>query len=101
MGDVTTLATREILWNIPPLFKYIMYGLFVCSLAILAKGMYEKLLFVTKGEGFKGIKSLLPEKLNWSKFFFTSLLTGKVPRFKYVLYQNQYLLWFSCFMDSH
>ena len=84
MGDVTTLATREIMWNIPHVFKFIMYGLFLCSLAILAKGMYEKLLIVTKGAGFKGIKPLFPEKLNWSKFFFTSLLTGKVPRFKYV-----------------
>ena len=84
MGDATTLATREIMWNIPHVFKFIMYGLFLCSLAILAKGLYEKLLIVTKGAGFKGIKPLLPEKLNWSKFFFTSLLTGKVPRFKYV-----------------
>lgn len=84
MGDVTTLATREIMWNIPHSFKYAMYALFICSVVILAKGMYEKLLFVTKGEGFKGIKSLLPEKLNWSKFFYTSILTGKVPRFKYV-----------------
>ena len=84
MGDVTTLATREIMWNIPHSFKYAMYALFICSMVILVKGMYEKLLFVTKGAGFKGIKPLLPEKLNWSKFFFTSILTGKVPRFKYV-----------------
>jgi len=99
MGDVTTLATREIMWNIPHVFKFIMYGLFICSLAILAKGMHENLLFYTKGEGFKGIKSLLPEKLNWSKFFFTSFFTGKVPRFKYVgffhglIFYGFFILW--------
>jgi Fe-S oxidoreductase/nitrate reductase gamma subunit len=84
MGDVTTLATREIMWNIPHFFKYVMYALFFCSMGIFIKGMYGKLLFVTKGEGFKGIKGLLPEKLQWTKFFCTSLFTGKVPRFKYV-----------------
>ena len=68
MGDVTTLATREIMWNIPLSFKYVMYALFLCSMGIFIKGMYEKLLFVTKGEGIKGIKGLLPEKLNWTKF---------------------------------
>ena len=43
MGDATTLATREIMWNIPHVFKFIMYGLFLCSLAILAKGLSPSL----------------------------------------------------------
>jgi Fe-S oxidoreductase len=84
MGDVTTLATREIMWNIPHIFKFVMYAFFGLSLLIFARGMYQKLMYVTKGQGFTGIDSLLPKKLNWSKFFHTVFLTGKVPRFKYV-----------------
>jgi Fe-S oxidoreductase len=61
-----------------------MYALFGLSLIIFAKGMYQKLMFVTKGQGFDGIDSLLPKKLNWSRFFHTLFFTGKVPRFKYV-----------------
>ena len=99
MGDVSTLATREIMWNIPHVFKFIMYGMFLISLGFLAKGMYEKLLFVTKGQGFKGIPGLLPDKLNWARFFHTSLLTGKVPRFRYVgffhglIFYGFFILW--------
>ena len=99
MGDVSTLATREIMWNIPHVFKFIMYGMFLISLGFLAKGMYEKLLFVTKGQGFKGIPGLLPDKLNWVRFFHTSLLTGKVPRFRYVgffhglIFYGFFILW--------
>ncbi len=99
MGEVSTLATREIMWNIPHVFKFIMYGMFLISLGFLATGMYKKLLFVTKGQGVKGIPGLLPEKLNWARFFHTSLLTGKVPRFKYVgffhglIFYGFFILW--------
>lgn len=99
MGEVSTLATREIMWNIPHIFKFIMYGMFLVSLGFLATGMYKKLMFVTKGQGFKGIPGLLPEKLNWARFFHTSLLTGKVPRFRYVgffhglIFYGFFILW--------
>lgn len=84
MGDVVTLATREIMWNIPQSFKIIMYSMLVVSLGVFLKGMYEKFMFVTKGQGIKGLNGLLPNELNWKNFLHTSFLTGKVPRFKYV-----------------
>tara|TARA_R110002072_G_scaffold1989_5_gene16710 strand:+ start:183088 stop:185106 length:2019 start_codon:yes stop_codon:yes gene_type:complete len=77
-------ATREIMWNIPASFKVIMYVLFAICTIIMFKGLYEKFLFATKGEGFAGLKKLRPEKLNWSSFFKTIFLTGKVPRYKNV-----------------
>lgn len=83
MGEAA-LASREILWNIPDSFKIIMYLSFIVSLVFLAKGLYSKILFATKGEGFPGLKKLLPADLQWGKFFHTVLLTGKVPRFKQV-----------------
>lgn len=84
MGEVATLATREIMWNIPYAFKVIMYVLFAASLGLLAKGLYDKVLFVTKGGGLAKINGLLPKKLQWSRFFQTAFLTGKVTRFKQV-----------------
>lgn len=71
------LATREILWNIPFSFKVTMYLMFIISLGILIKGLFDKYQYVTDG---KGLKSILPGKLNWKSFFSTILLTGKVPR---------------------
>jgi Fe-S oxidoreductase len=84
MSDVTTLATREILWNIPPIFKILMYVLFFASTAIMLKGIYAKILFITKGQGLSGIKGLMPQNLEWIKFFQTIFLTGKVTRSKRV-----------------
>ena len=84
MGDVAIIATREIMWNIPYSFKIIMYLLFITSLGILTRGLYQKILFATKNQGIKGIKDLLPENLQWVQFFKTILLTGKVTRFKKV-----------------
>lgn len=92
-GNIAIEATREIMWNIPASFKYVMYLMFFASMFIMCKGLYEKLLFVTGGEGFKGIKKLLPEKLNWSNFFKTALLTGKVPRFKNVAIFHGLIFW--------
>ena len=74
-------ATREIMWSIPSSFKVIMYVLFALSTIAMLKGLHNKLLFVTRGEGFGGIKKLLPEKLNWGAFFKTAFFQGKVPRF--------------------
>lgn len=75
-----SLATREIMWNIPMWMKVMMYVMLFISLGVLAKGLNQKLQFITSGEGFKGLKKLLPEKLNWSNFFKTVFFTGKVPR---------------------
>lgn len=99
MGDVATLASREILWNIPYSFKIIMYLSFLVSLGFLCKGLYQKVLLATKGEGFFGIKGLLPEKLQWPKFFQTIFLTGKVTRVKRVgvfhglIFYGFFILW--------
>ncbi|RLA64699.1 MAG: hypothetical protein DRQ89_03290 [Epsilonproteobacteria bacterium] len=74
-------ATRELMWNIPFSFKIAMYALFLVALGIMIKGLFDKYQFVTGG---KGVKGLLPEKLQWGSFFKTILLTGKVPRVKTV-----------------
>jgi Fe-S oxidoreductase/nitrate reductase gamma subunit len=87
MNDQLDLATREIMWNIPPSFKYAMYALLVLSAAYMFKGLYEKALFVANQNGvagLKGLKGLLPEKLNWEKFLKTILFTDKVSRDPFV-----------------
>lgn len=80
------MAAREIMWSIPSSFKVLMYVLFVLSTIAMFKGLYGKVLFATNGEGFSGLKKLMPEKLNWKKFFQTLFFTGKVPRFKEVAF---------------
>jgi hypothetical protein len=84
MGDVATLATREVMWMIPHSFKILMYVLFFASTAIMIKGLYDKVQFITKGEGLAGLSKLFPEQPNFLKFFQTVFFTGKVPRFKNV-----------------
>ena len=84
MGDAMTLATREVLWNIPHEFKILMYALFILSSAIMLKGIYNKIIFVTKGEGLTGLEKIFPKEPNIIKFLQTVFLTGKVPRFKNV-----------------
>lgn len=71
------LATREIFWQIPFSFKVIMYVLFFTSVGIMAQGVLKKYKFVTQGNG---LKSLLPEELNWKRFLETIFFTGKVTR---------------------
>lgn len=93
MTDSLHLATREIMWNIPPSFKVAMYALLVISSIICLLGFYKKFMFVTNGEGFGGLKKLLPEKLNWGSFFHTAFLTGKVPRFKNVAIFHGLIFW--------
>ncbi len=89
-------ASREIMWNIPPSFKWAMYALFILSMAAMVKGFYEKYQFVTGGKGHKG---LLPKQLNWKAFFETILLTGKVPRkkdvgiFHSLIFYGFFILW--------
>ncbi|MGZ3789636.1 MAG: heterodisulfide reductase-related iron-sulfur binding cluster [Bacteriovorax sp.] len=84
MGDVATLATREVMWNIPHAFKLLMYVLFFISTAVMIKGVYEKVQFVTRGEGWQGLEKLFPKEPNVLKFFHTLFFTGKVPRYKNV-----------------
>ncbi|MBL7663726.1 MAG: 4Fe-4S dicluster domain-containing protein [Bacteriovoracaceae bacterium] len=77
----TTLATREIMWNIPDSYKVVMYILFFIAVGIFFYGSYLKYQYVTGG---KGLKPLLPERLNWSRFFKTIFLQGKVKRDSFV-----------------
>ena len=75
------MATREIFWQIPTSFKVAMYVFMFVALGVLAQGVFKKYKFVTQG---RGIKSLLPEKLNWTSFIQTIFFTGKVTRDKKV-----------------
>jgi len=99
MGDLTPLATREIMWNIPPIFKTWMYVLFFASLIIMVAGFYKKLKFITANNGVTSIRLLMPEKLQWGKFFQTIFLTGKVTRstrvgvFHSMIYYGFVILW--------
>lgn len=84
--DTIDLATREIMWNIPASFKYVMYALFLVSLAIFFKGFYDKALFITNGskpEDLKKLKGLKDSSFNWSQFLKAILLQGKVTRYKF------------------
>ena len=93
------LATREVMWNIPFSFKVAMYVLLVASFAIFAKGMWGKVLFLTRGQGVSKLKDLLPQKLNWKNFFETIFFTGKVTRkanvgiFHSLIYYGFVILW--------
>lgn len=75
------VATREIFWQIPISFKIAMYAFMFIAIGIFVQGILNKYKFVTQGNG---IKSLLPEKLNWKSFIETIFFTGKVTRDKKV-----------------
>ena len=83
-------ATREILWGIPPSYKISMYVLFAISLCAMAWGFYQKFQFILGGQG---VRSLLPERLNWKSFFATILFTGKVPRKRDVALAHGMIFW--------
>lgn len=74
-------ATREIMWNIPVWMKYAMYFCLALATAALAKGLYQKYLFITQGKDWKQI---LPKKLNWQNFLKTIFFQGKVTRDPFV-----------------
>lgn len=74
-------ATREIMWNIPAWMKYAMYFCLALATAALAKGLYQKYLFITQGKDWKQI---LPKKLNWQNFLKTIFFQGKVTRDPFV-----------------
>ncbi len=71
-------ASREIMWNIPPSFKYAMYAMFFASVLVFIRGLYQKYALVSQGRSFK---ELLPEKFNWSNFWSTMFFQGKIKRF--------------------
>ena len=106
MESSIDLATREIMWNIPLSFKILMYVFLFASLAVLAKGLYDKYLFVTNKKPVTGKGGLLPEELNWSSFFGTLFLTGKVKRSKFVglfhglIFYGFLILWIELFHDA-
>jgi len=74
-------ASREILWNIPPIFKYAMYFLFLMSLVFFSLGVRNYYRYIFTG---KNIKDILPKSLNWKSFFNTIFFQGKVTRDSYV-----------------
>ncbi len=76
-----SLATREVYWQIPSSFHFIMYGLMLAAFAVLGYGVVKKMQFVLAGKSYK---TLLPENLNWKNFFQTIFFTGKVTRSKNV-----------------
>ena len=84
MGEIATLATREVMWNIPHAFKLLMYILFLTSTAVMLSGFYKKIQFITKGTGIAALQNIFPKEPNFLKFFHTVFFTGKVPRFKNV-----------------
>lgn len=71
----TTVATREIFWQIPFSFKVVMYSLLVIATIVMVKGLYDKFKWINQGQG-----KLLPERLNWKRLLDTIFFTGKVTR---------------------
>lgn len=98
--EEATLASRELMWNIPAFFKVTMYLLLIVSTGALLKGLYEKYCFVTGKKPFSEVKKgLFPSTLNWKNFIHTILFTGKVPRvpsvalFHSLIYYGFLILW--------
>jgi hypothetical protein len=73
--------SREILWNIPAFMKYAMYLSLMIASAIFIIGMQRKISYI---KGSSSLKTLLPQKLNWSALANTVFFQGKVPRDTYV-----------------
>jgi Fe-S oxidoreductase/nitrate reductase gamma subunit len=76
-----SIASREVFWLIPFSFKVMMYVFMFIAFGVLGYGIFKKYSFVTNGNG---VKSILPEKLNWKRFLETIFFTGKVTRDKKV-----------------
>ncbi len=70
-------ASREIMWQIPTIFKILMYVFMFASFGIFASGLLKKYQFITAGGG---LNSILPKQLNWKSFIETIFFTGKVTR---------------------
>ncbi|MBG07139.1 MAG: hypothetical protein CME68_00135 [Halobacteriovoraceae bacterium] len=102
MNELGKAASREIMWNIPSSFKFLMYALLIISFLVLIQGLYKKFMFVTGGKGLKNIRgegNLIPSSLNWKSFLQTIFFTGKVTRKSYVgffhslIYYGFMILW--------
>ncbi len=68
------------MWNVPEWMKVTMYGLTIIGLAIMAKGIYDKLTLTTRGTSLIHLKAVLPRPLNWPSFFQTLFFQGKIHR---------------------
>lgn len=99
--EPSTLATREIMWGIPPAFKVIMYILFAISTFAMIYGLYRKANFVLsggKGNLWQNFRTAFP-KFYPAQFFKTIFLQGKVPRhanvgfFHALIYYGFIILW--------
>ena len=77
-------VTREILWSMPHWSMYLTWVFFVIALVVFFVGLKQRVDFITNGKGFSALKDLLPENLQWGRFFQTLLLQGKLARKKLV-----------------
>ena len=99
----SSIATREIMWNIPRSFKVAMYLLLLVSLIIFLRGVFQRLKFVVGDKkisqivGPEGLVSSIWE-LNWKGFFRTIFFAGKVHKrgnaiFHLLIYYGFLILW--------
>ncbi len=75
-----SLATREMMWSIPIFFKVAMYVLFLVGAGIMLRGLWGRYRFVTGEKGFKGLKKILPKRINWSAFAHLIFFQGKMSK---------------------
>ncbi|MBA2404930.1 MAG: (Fe-S)-binding protein [Bdellovibrionales bacterium] len=88
--DVATLATREIMWNIPFWMKVAMYLSLLAATVVFALGLVEKFKYVTQGKNWK---TVIPKQLNYKNFFKTIFFQGKVTRDPYVGIYHSFLFY--------
>ena len=81
MDNNLALATREVLWGIPPLFKAIMYCSMFIAFGFLIAGFRKRLSYVL-ADGEK-ISDAYPEKFQWKYFLKNIFFMGKVMRNRY------------------
>ena len=76
-NNLSSLATREIMWNIPSWYGYVMYVLFIIAVIVFIVGMQKKLKFII---GSAGLKALIPSNLNIGNFLKSTFLQRKLAR---------------------
>ena len=81
MDNNLALATREVLWGIPALFKALMYGSMFLAFGFMYAGFKNKLSYAL-ADGEK-ISDAFPDKFQWKAFFQNIFFMGKVMRNKY------------------
>jgi len=67
----------------------------------MIKGTYEKILFVTKGEGVTALGQTFPEKANIIKFFHTSFSQVRFPVLKMLPFFMALFLWLPHPLDNN